>query len=130
MRRPANPKNFSGTVVVEWMNESAGESSPDWDYMNPEIMNAGDAWVGVSAQALGVDGGKSLLSGGNVTGSVKGSLSRNQIGTAACITLATNTRTTSTTKSPLVYATQHRKPWVRFTPAISWPSVSPSRPLS
>jgi hypothetical protein len=72
VRRPANPKKFSGTVVVEWMNESAGESAPDWDYLNPEIMDAGDAWVGVSAQALGVEGGKSLLTGGEVTGSVQG----------------------------------------------------------
>ena len=30
-------KKFSGTVIVEWMNESAGESAPDWDYLNPEI---------------------------------------------------------------------------------------------
>ena len=72
VRRPANPKNFSGTVVVEWMNESAGESAPDWDYLNPEIMDAHDAWIGVSVQSLGVDGGKSLLSGGEVTGSVPG----------------------------------------------------------
>ena len=72
MRRPANPKNFSGTVVVEWMNESAGESAPDWDYLNPEIMDAHDAWVGVSAQSLGVNGGKSLLTGGEVTGTVQG----------------------------------------------------------
>jgi hypothetical protein len=72
VRRPANPKNFSGTVVVEWMNESAGESAPDWDYLNPEIMDAGDAWVGVSAQSLGVDGGKSLLTGGQLTGTVQG----------------------------------------------------------
>ncbi len=72
VRRPANPKNFSGTVVVEWMNESAGESAPDWDYLNPQIMDAHDAWVGVSAQSLGVDGGKSLLTGGEVTGSVQG----------------------------------------------------------
>ena len=72
VRRPANPKKFSGTVIVEWMNESAGESAPDWDYLNPEIMNAGDAWVGVSAQTLGVNGGKSLLTGGEVTGTVQG----------------------------------------------------------
>ena len=72
VRRPANAEMFSGTVFVEWMNESAGESAPDWDYLNPEIVDAGDAWVGVSAQALGVDGGKSLLKGGEVTGSVKG----------------------------------------------------------
>ena len=72
VRRPADPKNFSGTVIVEWMNESAGESAPDWDYLNPEIMNAHDAWVGVSAQSLGVDGGKSLLTGGELTGTVQG----------------------------------------------------------
>ncbi len=72
VRRPASAKAFSGTVVVEWMNESAGESAPDWDYLNPEIEDAGDAWVGVSAQALGVDGGASLLKGGQVTGAVQG----------------------------------------------------------
>jgi hypothetical protein len=72
VRRPADPKQFSGTVVVEWMNESAGESGPDWEYLNPELMDAGDAWVGVSAQALGVEGGSSLLSGGEVSGAVQG----------------------------------------------------------
>ena len=72
VRRPANPKNFSGTVIVEWLNESAGESGPDWDYLNPQITDAHDAWVGVSAQSLGVDGGKTLLTGGEVTGSVQG----------------------------------------------------------
>ncbi len=72
VRRPANDKKFSGTVVVEWMNESAGESAPDWDYLNPEITDAGDAWVGVSTQALGVEGGASLLKGGKVSGSVQG----------------------------------------------------------
>jgi hypothetical protein len=72
VRRPADPKRFSGTVIVEWMNETAGESAPDWDYLNPEIMEAGDAWVGVSAQALNVEGGSSLLSGGAVSGAVQG----------------------------------------------------------
>lgn len=72
VRRPANPRNFSGTVIVEWMNESAGESAPDWQYLNPQITRARDAWVGVSAQSLGVDGGKSLLTGGQLTGSIQG----------------------------------------------------------
>lgn len=70
VRRPANPAHFSGVVVVEWMNESAGESAPEWDYLNPELMAAGDAWVGVSAQALGVDGGTPIL--GSIEGSGKG----------------------------------------------------------
>ena len=55
------PPHFSGTVVVEWMNESGGESAPDWDYLNPELMSAGDAYVAVSAQALGVEGGTPIL---------------------------------------------------------------------
>lgn len=61
VRRPANPARFSGTVVVEWLNESAGESSPDWDYLNPYLMRAGDAYVGVTAQQLGVEGGTPIL---------------------------------------------------------------------
>ncbi len=61
VRRPAAASKFNGTVVVEWMNESAGESAPDWDYLNPTLMQDGYAWVGVSAQALGVSGGTALL---------------------------------------------------------------------
>lgn len=72
VRRPANPAKFNGTVVVEWMNVSAGESDPDWDFLNPMLMRDGYAYVGVSAQALGVEGGQALLgslggSGGLVT---------------------------------------------------------------
>ena len=70
VRRPSDPGHFSGMVVVEWMNESAGESAPDWDYLNPALMASGDAWVGVSAQALGVEGGKPIL--GSISGSGKG----------------------------------------------------------
>ncbi|HEX4433338.1 MAG TPA: alpha/beta hydrolase domain-containing protein [Acidimicrobiales bacterium] len=61
VRRPTNPAHFNGTVIVEWMNVSAGESAPDWDFLNPMLMRDGYAYVGVSAQALGVDGGQSLL---------------------------------------------------------------------
>ena len=72
IRRPASPAHFNGTVVVEWMNVSAGESAPDWDYLNPSLMRAGYAYVGVSAQALGVDGGHAILgqSGGSSGGLV------------------------------------------------------------
>jgi hypothetical protein len=61
VREPANPAHFNGTVIVEWMNVSAGESAPDWDFLNPMLMRDGYAYVGVSAQALGVNGGKALL---------------------------------------------------------------------
>ena len=61
IRRPARPSKFNGTVVVEWMNVSGGESAPDWDFLNPMLMREGYAYVGVSAQALGVNGGAPLL---------------------------------------------------------------------
>jgi hypothetical protein len=66
VRRPAKAR-FNGTVVVEWMNVSEAEASPDWDYLNPLLMRAGYAYIAVSDQALGVNGGNSLL-GGSVTG--------------------------------------------------------------
>ena len=76
VRRPRSTRRFNGTVVVEWLNESAGESSPDWDYLNPELTSAGYAYVGVSAQALGVDGGPSILGTGSGGGLVRTEPSR------------------------------------------------------
>ena len=64
VRRPSDPAHFDGNVVVEWMNVSAGESAPDWDYLDPALMDSGAAYVAVSAQALAVDGGKALLTSG------------------------------------------------------------------
>src|SRR5258708_6358655 len=54
VRRPSNPAHFNGTVVVEWLNVTSGESDPDWRYLNPMLMHDGYAYVGVSAQELGV----------------------------------------------------------------------------
>jgi hypothetical protein len=72
VRRPTNPAHFNGTVVVEWMNVSSGESAPDWDYLNPMLMRDGYAYVAVSAQSLGVDGGTPIL--GSATGGSNGGL--------------------------------------------------------
>jgi hypothetical protein len=58
-RPPAN--KFSGTVLVEWFNVSALEAAPDWAYLSQEIAREGDAYIGVSAQAQGVEGGKTIL---------------------------------------------------------------------
>jgi hypothetical protein len=53
---PSDPKHFSGNVVVEWLNVSAGfDAPPDWVYGHDEMVRSGDAWVGVSAQAVGVN---------------------------------------------------------------------------
>ena len=62
VRLPTDPKRFNGTVVVEWLNVSSGESSPDWDYLNPMLTRDGYGYVGVSAQALGVEGGTGITS--------------------------------------------------------------------
>jgi hypothetical protein len=63
VRRPADPARFNGTLLVEWLNVSAGaDSGPDFLYGGREITR-GDAWVGVSAQKVGVDGaGTGLVS--------------------------------------------------------------------
>ena len=56
VRRPADPARFNGTVVVEWLNVSSDvDLDPDYLYDNAELLREGYAWVGVSAQALGVD---------------------------------------------------------------------------
>jgi hypothetical protein len=49
-------RRFNGTVVVEWLNVSGGvDASPDWIQMHDELIRSGYAWVGVSAQKVGLD---------------------------------------------------------------------------
>ena len=60
--RPADPAAFNGTVWVEWFNVSGGaDAGPDWIYAHTELARSGAAWVGVSAQAIGVQGGEGLV---------------------------------------------------------------------
>src|SRR5579859_6276281 len=55
--RPTDPKKFNGTVIVEWLNVSAGtDASPDWNAAHREMLRGGYAYVGVSAQKVGVEG--------------------------------------------------------------------------
>lgn len=62
VRRPSEPQRFNGTVLVEWFNvSSGGEASPDWTYLGPQIVADGYAYVGVSAQSTGIDGGTALV---------------------------------------------------------------------
>ena len=57
--RPINPKRFNGTVVVEWLNVSGGvDDAPEWTLSHNELIRDGFAWVGVSAQQVGVDSAK------------------------------------------------------------------------
>jgi hypothetical protein len=63
IRRPADPDRFSGVLLVEWLNVSAGfDTDPDWAFLHQEIFRAGHAYAGVSAQAAGVVGGIAILS--------------------------------------------------------------------
>lgn len=56
VRRPADAKDFNGTVLVEWTNVTNGfDAENAWFFGWEHILRAGYAWVGVSAQRVGVD---------------------------------------------------------------------------
>jgi len=60
--RPTSRQKFNGTVLVEWLNVSGGlDAAPDWIMSHTELIREGYAWVGVSAQRVGVEGGASVL---------------------------------------------------------------------
>jgi len=60
--RPKDPKDFNGTVYVEWLNLTAGfETSAVYSLVHNEVLREGAAWIGVSAQAGGVQGTDSLV---------------------------------------------------------------------
>jgi Alpha/beta hydrolase domain len=61
---PTDPALFNGTVLVEWLNVSGGIDAPAvWMMAHREILRAGYAYVAVSAQKVGVDGGGENLMG-------------------------------------------------------------------
>jgi len=63
--RPSDPSAFTGTVVLEWLNVSAGFDAPaHWILTHRQVVRAGWAWVGVSAQRAGIEGGSIFESTG------------------------------------------------------------------
>jgi hypothetical protein len=69
VRAPADPTKFSGNVVVEWLNVSGGvDADPEWTSLQEELVRAGDIWVGVSAQRIGVEGGPVLVAVTGIAG--------------------------------------------------------------
>ncbi|MGH8141969.1 MAG: alpha/beta hydrolase domain-containing protein [Steroidobacteraceae bacterium] len=55
VRRPADPKRFNGTVLVEWDNvTNQFDAENFWFFGWEHIMRAGYVWVGVSTQTIGV----------------------------------------------------------------------------
>lgn len=59
-------EDFSGVVLVEWMNVTAGsDTTPDWGFLHEMIGREGHAYVAVSAQYVGVMGDdESFFDGG------------------------------------------------------------------
>src|SRR4029077_18248408 len=55
VRRTTSAARFNGTVVVEWTNVSEGfDNEVEWFHSAEHLVRAGYAWVGVSAQNVGV----------------------------------------------------------------------------
>jgi hypothetical protein len=67
VRKPADASKFNGTVIVEWLNVSAGyDAEFGFVYTSLEIAREGYVWIGVSAQRVGVEGGGVSLAGGDL----------------------------------------------------------------
>ena len=93
--RPIDPKKFNGTVVVEWLNVSGGtDDAPDWTLSHNELIRDGFAWVGVSAQQVGVDSAK---------------IHRSRASTRRSRTQATASLTTSSRRPARRFATTQRR---------------------
>lgn len=70
IRRPEEPDDFSGVVILEWMNVSGGvDADPEWSSLKEEIGRQGHVWIGVSAQMLGIEGGEARVTISGVEGS-------------------------------------------------------------
>ncbi|MBV8190439.1 MAG: hypothetical protein JO339_24565 [Alphaproteobacteria bacterium] len=60
--RPSDAAAFNGMVLVEWLNVTSGQDMPvEWMVAHREILRRGYAYVAVSAQAVGVEGGASVM---------------------------------------------------------------------
>jgi hypothetical protein len=56
VRRPVDAKKFNGTVIVEWNNVTSGHDLDiDWYQIHDYLIRSGYAWVGVTAQRIGVE---------------------------------------------------------------------------
>ena len=67
VRRPVDPKKFTGTVVVEWWNSSASfDSAPVWDASAAFFAREGWAYVGVTNSSTSI----AFLKGGCKLGGI------------------------------------------------------------
>lgn len=66
VRRPPAAQ-FSGVVLVEWMNVTSGtDIATDYGFVSEEIVRSGHAWVGVSVQNVSVNGSEGDFVGGGL----------------------------------------------------------------
>jgi len=57
VRRPKDIDDFNGTVVVEWLNTTAGvDADADFGMLHPALLARGYAYVAVSAQSVSING--------------------------------------------------------------------------
>jgi hypothetical protein len=64
VRPPKSPEAFNGTLVVESLNVTGGQDvAPEYTYLAVELIRRGYAWVGISAQRTGVEGGLAAVAG-------------------------------------------------------------------
>jgi len=60
--RPTDPAQFSGTVMLEWLNVTAGfDTPPSYGSGHVEMLRSGHVWAGVSAQMVGIEGSENSL---------------------------------------------------------------------
>ncbi|MFL5268246.1 MAG: alpha/beta hydrolase domain-containing protein, partial [Stellaceae bacterium] len=56
VRRPISPSTFNGIVILEWYNVTGGlDAELDWFQTRNYLLAQGYAWIGVSAQMVGVN---------------------------------------------------------------------------
>jgi len=56
VRRPTSAKKFNGTAIIEWTNVTGSRDlEMDWFQSAEHFIRSGYAWIGVSAQRVGVN---------------------------------------------------------------------------
>jgi hypothetical protein len=56
VRRPISPSVFNGVVILEWYNVTIGyDAELDWFQTHNYLLQHGYAWIGVSAQRVGIN---------------------------------------------------------------------------
>lgn len=91
--RPIDPSKFDGTVVVEWLNVTGGIDTPAaWLNAHIQMIRQGMAFVGIDAQAGGLNGQAGSIAAKDGAGGIK---QTDPARMDRCTTPATASRTAS-----------------------------------